>query len=53
MYPLGRVATPADIANMVLFLASDEASWITGTVNVIDGGVASGLLFGGDATQSY
>jgi NAD(P)-dependent dehydrogenase (short-subunit alcohol dehydrogenase family) len=36
--PLGRVGRPEDIAQAVLFLASDEASWITGTTLVVDGG---------------
>jgi NAD(P)-dependent dehydrogenase (short-subunit alcohol dehydrogenase family) len=36
--PLGRVGQPEDVARAVLFLASDEASWITGIDLVIDGG---------------
>ena len=30
--PLGRIGQPSDVANAALFLASDEASWITGAV---------------------
>ena len=37
-YPMGRMAQPIDIANAVLFLASDEASFATGTELTIDGG---------------
>ena len=36
--PLGRLGTPRDVANAFLFLASEEASYITGTTIVIDGG---------------
>ena len=36
--PLGRIGTVDDIANGVLFLASDEASFMTGSELVIDGG---------------
>ena len=36
--PLGRVGTPEDVASAVLFLASDEASWVTGVEWIIDGG---------------
>jgi NAD(P)-dependent dehydrogenase (short-subunit alcohol dehydrogenase family) len=36
--PLGRVGQPEDIVNAALFLASDEASWVTGVNLVVDGG---------------
>jgi len=36
--PLGRVAKPAEIANAVVFLASDAASFVTGTTFLVDGG---------------
>lgn len=36
--PLGRVGDPSDVANAVVYLASDKASYITGTVLTIDGG---------------
>lgn len=38
-YPLGRFAQPRDIANAALFLASDEAAYITGIDLVVDGGL--------------
>ncbi len=41
-YPLGRIGQPVDIANAALFLASDEASFATGAVFVIDGGLTAG-----------
>ena len=39
---MGRVGEPLDIANMALFLASDEAEWITGREHVVDGGFETG-----------
>jgi NAD(P)-dependent dehydrogenase (short-subunit alcohol dehydrogenase family) len=36
--PLGRPATPAEIANTALFLGSDEASYVNGAVVAVDGG---------------
>jgi meso-butanediol dehydrogenase / (S,S)-butanediol dehydrogenase / diacetyl reductase len=41
-YPLGRVGEPDDIANAAMFLASDDAAWITGTVLRVDGGLLAG-----------
>ena len=38
-YPVGRVGRPVDIANAVVFLCSDEASFITGHALVVDGGL--------------
>lgn len=43
-YPLGRLGTPEDVANMALFLASEESSFVTGAVFVVDGGLTAGLL---------
>lgn len=39
--PIGRMGTPEEIANMVLFLASSEASFVTGSVLTIDGGLTA------------
>jgi NAD(P)-dependent dehydrogenase (short-subunit alcohol dehydrogenase family) len=43
MTPLGRGAEPREIANLVAWLASDEASFITGTCHNVDGGILSGF----------
>ena len=36
--PLARIGEPSDVANAVLYLSSDEANWITGTILNVDGG---------------
>ena len=40
-HPLGRIGSPEDIANAIVFLLSDRASWITGQVLGVDGGIGS------------
>ena len=40
--PLSRSGEPTDIANVALFLASDESAWMTGTAQVMDGGLTLG-----------
>ena len=40
--PLGRVGTPEDVASAVAFLASDQASYITGHVLSVNGGMLMG-----------
>ncbi|MCY4480677.1 MAG: SDR family NAD(P)-dependent oxidoreductase [Rhodospirillales bacterium] len=42
-HPLGRMGQPDEIAAAFLYLASDDARWITGTALVIDGGLTAGL----------
>lgn len=43
-HPLGRNGQPADVADAMLFLGSQEASWITGVVLPVDGGVTAGRI---------
>jgi len=40
-YPLGRLGRPGDVAAAILFLASEEAGWITGTSLLVDGGLTA------------
>lgn len=41
-YPLGRIGEPEDVVGAVLFLASEEAAWISGAVLPVDGGLTAG-----------
>jgi len=40
-FPLGRMGKPEDVAQMALYLASDESSWITGVALPLDGGLTA------------
>ena len=46
--PVGRVGNPMDIANMLLFLCSDKAGFITGENICIDGGMTKQMIYHGD-----
>lgn len=43
-YPLGRIGEPEDVAGAALFLASDDAAWISGAVLPVDGGLTAGNM---------
>lgn len=43
LVPLGRIAVPQDVANAILFLASDESAMVTGSAMLVDGGQLAGL----------
>ena len=51
--PAGRVGNPLDIANMVLFLCSDKAGFITGENICIDGGQTKLMIYHNDCGWSY
>ncbi len=51
--PVGRVGEPLDIANMILFLASDKAGFITGENICIDGGMTRLMIYHGDNGWEY
>jgi 3-oxoacyl-[acyl-carrier protein] reductase len=42
-FPLKRIGDPEDVTNAILFLASDESKWVTGTIMNIDGGISAKL----------
>ena len=42
LIPLGRLAQPNEVSNLVLFLASDEASFVSGAEHVVDGAMTAG-----------
>ena len=46
LHPLGRLGDSRDIADAMVYLASDEAAWVTGTALVVDGGLTSGIWGG-------
>jgi NAD(P)-dependent dehydrogenase (short-subunit alcohol dehydrogenase family) len=46
LHPLGRLGRPRDIADAMVYLASDEAAWVTGHALVVDGGLTSGIWSG-------
>ena len=43
-HPIGRVGRPQDLANHIVFLLSDKASWTTGAIHDVDGGVMAGRV---------
>ena len=52
-HPAGRVGEPGDIANMVLFLCSPQAGFITGQDFTVDGGMTRQMIYNGDFGWTY
>ena len=40
-HPLGRIGTPDDVAQAILYFASEDSSWVTGAILPLDGGAAA------------
>jgi dihydroanticapsin dehydrogenase len=38
-HPIGRIGMPEDVAKAILYLVSDDSSWITGAILPVDGGI--------------
>ena len=51
MHPLGRIGQPQEVAKVVLFLASDDSSFVTGHALAVDGGIMAGLGAGNAFNQ--
>jgi NAD(P)-dependent dehydrogenase (short-subunit alcohol dehydrogenase family) len=41
-YPLGRIGVPSDLGGIAVYLARQEAAWVTGAIFAIDGGFTAG-----------
>jgi NAD(P)-dependent dehydrogenase (short-subunit alcohol dehydrogenase family) len=46
LHPLGRLGQPLDVAGAFVYLASDDAAWVTGTALTVDGGLTAGIWGG-------
>lgn len=42
LHPIGRIGKPADVVNAILYLASEDSSWVTGEILHVDGGMNAG-----------